>query len=106
MTSPNLQRLIDRATQKAYDNAANWMRSDPAISAQLRDGLRTTIEAFDAIEAEADTPDPVLLDRMLAVVEEVLGYYQSLPGSQGEWECSAVGIVKREIIELRRISPE
>jgi hypothetical protein len=106
MKSPNLQRLIDQSTQKVYDNAANWMGSDPAIAAQLRDGLHTTIEAFDGIEAETDTPDVVLLDRMLAVVEQVLSYYQSLPGSQGEWECSAVGIVKREIIELRRISPE
>jgi hypothetical protein len=100
MKSPEHQRLIDQATRKAYNNATDWMRSDPAIAAQLRDGLRTTIEAFDAIEAEADTPDAVLLGRMLAVVEEVLRYYQGLPGSQGEWECSAVGIVKREIIDL------
>ena len=100
MKSPNLQRLIDQATRKAYTNAANWMRSDPAIAAQLRDGLRTTIEAFEAIEAKVDTLEAVLLDRMLAVVEEVLRYYQNLPGSEGEWECSAVGIVKREIINL------
>lgn len=106
MKSPNLQRLIDQATQKAYDNAANWLRSDPAIAAQLRDGLRTTIEAFEAVEADADTPDAVLLDRLLAATEEVLTHYQSLPGSEGEWECSAVGIVKREIIALRRASPE
>lgn len=100
MKSPNLQRLIDQATRKAYDNAANWMRSDPAIAAQLRDGLKTTIEAFDTIEAEADTPEAVLLERMLAAAERVLDYYQNLPGSQGEWECSAVGIVKRDITNL------
>lgn len=100
MKPPNLQRLIDQATQKAYDNAAHWLRSDPAIAAQLRDGLRTTIEAFETIEAEADTPDKVLLDRMLVATERMLDYYQNLPGSQGEWECSAIGIVKREIMRL------
>ena len=100
MTSPTLQRLIDQVAQKAYENAADWMRSDPAIAAQLRDGLRTTLEAFEAIEADDDAPAEIWLNRMLAVVERVLSYYQSLPGSQGEWECSAVGIVKRDIIDL------
>ena len=100
MKSPKLQTLIDRATRTAYENATDWMRSDPAIAAQLRDGLRTTIEAFETIEADDQTSEEVLLNRMLAAVEPVLSYYQSLPGSRGEWECSAVGIVKREIINL------
>ena len=49
MKSPKLQTLIDRATRTAYENATDWMRSDPAIAAQLRDGLRMTIEAFEKI---------------------------------------------------------
>ncbi|KPK06530.1 MAG: hypothetical protein AMJ56_14450 [Anaerolineae bacterium SG8_19] len=83
MKSPKLQTLIDRATRTAYENATDWMRSDPAIAAQLRDGLRTTIEAFETIEADDQTSEEVLLNRMLAAVERVLSYYQSLPGSRG-----------------------
>ena len=98
-TNSKLQTLIDQVTRKAYENVVSGMGTDPDIAAQLRDGLRTVVELFNAIENNEATPE-VLLNHMLAIVQKVLSHYQSLPGSQGEWECSAVGMVEREIIEL------
>ncbi len=75
MKSKKLQALIDQATRKAYENVTDWMGSDPDIAAQLRDGLRTTIEAFDTIEDDDETTE-ILLNHMLAVVERVLRGYR------------------------------
>ena len=94
-----LQTLIDQVTRKAYENVVSWMGSDPDIAGQLRDGLRTVVELFNTIENDDETTEG-LLNHMLAIVQKALSHYQSLPGSQGEWECSAVGMVEREIIEL------
>lgn len=100
-STDNLQALIDEVTRPAYENVESWMRSDPDVAAQLRDGLRTLLDRFDAVEAN-DQPAGVLLDRLLTATREVLAHYQSLPGSQGEWECSALRKVESEIIKLLR----
>ena len=94
-----LQTLIDQVTRPAYENVVSWLGTDPAIAAQLRDGLRTVIELFNTIDDNDETPE-VLLNRMLAIVQQVLSHYRRLPGSQGEWACSAVGMVEQEIIKL------
>lgn len=99
MKSALLQALIHQATQKAYENVADWMGTDSYVASQLRDGLRTALEAFDDIDDEQQDAD-YLLHQLQNKLSNVLNFYQQLPGSQGEWECSALSIARREVDRL------
>lgn len=94
-----LEILIHKATQKAYANASDWMGSDPTISSELRDGIRTARNSFAEIDAKI-TDQEIILNLMLERLDKVLRYYQQLPGNYGQWECSALNIIGREIKSL------
>ena len=91
-----LEILIDKATKKAYRNANDWMESDVSISSQLRDGTRTARNAFYEIEDQTEDAE-ILLNLMQNKLQKVLEYYQQLPGDFGQWECSALNIIRNEI---------
>lgn len=97
--SSQLEALINDVTRKAYENVAHWMSSDPVIGSQLRDGLRSALDAFDSIDDRQANRSALLL-HMRKRVDDVLAYYGELPGSQGEWECSALRQVHAEIERL------
>ncbi len=101
MSAGVLDALISRACRPAYENVNQWLQTDPDIASQLRDGLRTVREAFEGIDDRAGDAD-VLLGLMHAKTGEVLDAYRALPDPRGEWECSALGIVRAEIERLMR----
>lgn len=107
MTSPTLQALINKATEKATQNAYRWEKSDFSISSQLRKGVRDARVAFKRIDEQEVqhklnllVHSQSLLEEMLVALQPVFGYYRSLPGSYGEWECSALGIIEDQIKQL------
>ena len=91
--------LIHKVTQEAYANAYDWAGSDPSISSQLRDGIRTAISSFDEINDMLTDPE-VILRLIRKRLEKVRCYYQQLPGNDGQWECSALNIIGRNIDTL------
>jgi len=94
-----LDKLILKVTKNAYENANDWMESDVSISSQLRDGIKTVTESFTKIDEQIDDID-ILLNLMQQHLEEVLVFYRQLPGDQGQWECSALNIISRDIKKL------
>ncbi|MBT3755517.1 MAG: hypothetical protein HOD64_11980 [Candidatus Cloacimonetes bacterium] len=94
-----LNQLIHEVTISAYENAGDWMRSDVSISSQLRDGIKTARESFAKIDDQIEDIE-TLLDLMQQQLENVLIFYRQLPGDQGQWECSALNIISRDIKKL------
>ncbi len=94
-----LDQLILKVTKNAYENANDWMESDVFISSQLRDGIKTVTESFTKIDDQLDDID-ILLKLMQQHLEKVLTFYRQLPGDQGQWECSALNIISRDIKKL------
>lgn len=93
------EALIIEATREATENIVKWMSSDGDIAAQLRDGKRDAIDAFMKIKT-ADDDIPVFLQTMLDAATPVLAYYEKMSGSKGEWQCSALSIIRREITRM------
>jgi len=91
--------LIHKATQEAYANAYDWAGSDPTISSQLQDGIRTSIGSFYEIDDTITEPAIILL-LMRKKLDNVRHYYQQLPGNDGQWECSALNIISKDIDKL------
>ena len=107
MTLTILQTLIDKVTEKAYQNSLDWEKRDFSIASDLRSGIRSARVAFLGIEElDLDKSENTVLDyrsileQMLIALEPVWKYYRSLPSSYGEWECSAIGIIEDEINRL------
>ena len=105
MQSIILQAIINRATEKARQNAYQWEERDFSISSDLRKGVRDARVAFLGIDELEETQNSLahsqsLLKKMLVTLEPVFNRYRSLPGSYGEWECSALGIIEDEIKKL------
>ncbi len=92
--------LIIEATREATENIVKCMNSDGDVASQLRDGQRDAIDAFRKIET-ADDNIPVFLQAMLDATTPVKKYYEKMPGSQGEWQCSALAIIRREIARMK-----
>ncbi len=89
------------ATKEAYENAYDWMGSDTSISSQLRDGIRTVRSSFAEIDNQIEDAE-IILKFMQERLTKVLNYYQQLPGDYGQWECSALNIIGRNIDKLIR----
>ncbi len=94
-----LQFLIHKATEEAYRNAYEWMTSDSSIASQLRDGIRTAVSYFSEIDIEIEDPN-IILDLMQKKLSKALTYYKQLPGDYGQWECSALNIINRNITKM------
>ncbi len=90
------EALIIEATREATENIKKWMGSDGDIASQLRDGKRDAVDAFTRLET-ADDNVPVFLKAMLDGLNPVQEFYEQMPGNQGEWQCSALAIIRREI---------
>ena len=115
MTSKILQNLIDKVTEKAYQNSLDWQKRDFSIASDLRSGIRSARVAFLEIDDQLklalrdrylDNSENTVADyrsilqQMLIALEPVWQYYRSLPSNYGEWECSALGIIEDEINRL------
>ena len=94
-----LDQLIHKVTINAYENASDWMRSDVSKSSQLRDGIKTARGSFAKIDNQIEDIE-TLLDLMQLQLEKVLAFYRQLPGDQGQWECSALNFISRDIKKL------
>ncbi len=94
-----LEILMHQATKEAYENAYEWMESDTTISSQLRDGVRTVRNSFSEIDNSIEDVEIILM-LMQERLKKVLNYYQQLPGDYGQWECSALNIVNRNIAKM------
>ncbi|MDP8203182.1 MAG: hypothetical protein P9L95_01470 [Candidatus Tenebribacter mawsonii] len=91
-----LNKLMHEVTIKAYENAEDWMKSDVSVSSQLRDGIQAAREFFTKIDSRIQDENS-LLNLMQQQLEKVLSYYRQLPGDLGQWECSALNIISRDI---------
>jgi len=82
------------------------MKSDVSISSQLRDGINTAISNFSKIDNEIKD-SAVILNLMQEHLYKALSYYRQLPGDYGQWECSALNIINRNIREMieKRYAP-
>lgn len=90
------EALIIEATRAVTENIVKWMSSDGDIASRLRDGKRDAVEAFNKLDTANDNI-PVFLQAMLAALTPLREFYEQMPGSQGEWQCSALAIIRREI---------
>ncbi|MGQ8365733.1 hypothetical protein [Glaciecola sp. 1036] len=84
----------------AYNNMQQW-HHDAVAYPGLKTGVYVAEEAFDEIEA-THLNSKVYLKQMLKMTEKLLKRYGQLPGSQGEWESSALGIIKNTIIQIKK----
>ena len=107
MTLTILQTLIDKVTEKAYQNSLDWEKRDFSIASDLRSSIRSARVAFlDIEDLDLGKPENTvkyyrsILEQMLIALKPVWQYYRGLPSSYGEWECSALGIIEDEIRRL------
>lgn len=94
-----LQFLIHKATEESYKNAYEWQTSDGDIASQLRDGIKTAVSYFSKIDNDINAPN-IILNLMQEHLNKALKYYRQLPGDYGQWECSALNIINKNVKKM------